>query len=108
MDKYISFLSKSNLALIKIDIEGNEGKAFEGGIKLLTKYNVPFIFLEFNKDSLIHHGTDPKQFLELFQNHGYKFKKYNFFENHLMTIDEILNYKDECFNLYITHSNILK
>ena len=108
LDKYISFLSKNNLALIKIDIEGNEGKAFEGGIKLLTKYNVPFIFLEFNKESLIHHGTDPKQLLELFQNHGYKFKKYNFFENHLMTIDEILNYKDEYFNLYITHSNILK
>ena len=108
LDKYVTFLTYNNLALIKIDVEGNEGKIFEGGIRLITKYHVPFIFMEFNKASLKSHGSDPKNFLELFENNGYKFKKYNFFDNHLISIDEILDDKNEYINLYITHKNIFK
>lgn len=108
LDKYVQFLSKNNLALIKIDIEGNEGKAFEGGIKLLNKYHVPFIFLEFSKDSLKLHKTDPRKFLELFENNGYKFKQYNFFDEHTITIDEILDYQNGYINLYITHLSVFK
>ena len=47
LSNYISFFMNKNLALIKIDIEGSEGKAFESGIELLTEYHVPFIFMEF-------------------------------------------------------------
>jgi FkbM family methyltransferase len=35
LGNYIEFLSTRNLALIKIDIEGSEGKAIESGIELL-------------------------------------------------------------------------
>ena len=35
LSNYIEFLSTKNLALIKIDTEGSEGKAIESGIELL-------------------------------------------------------------------------
>ena len=38
--------------MIKIDIEGSEAKAIEGGIELITKYHIPFIFLEFSPSML--------------------------------------------------------
>jgi hypothetical protein len=42
LNNYIPFLSKNNIAAIKIDVEGSEGKAIEGGIELIKKYHVPF------------------------------------------------------------------
>ena len=35
LSNYITFFANKNLALIKMDIEGSEGKAFESGIELL-------------------------------------------------------------------------
>ena len=58
LSSYIPYLYKKKIALIKIDVEGSEGKAIEGGIKLITKYHVPFIFLEFNPEALKLHQTD--------------------------------------------------
>ena len=37
LSKYISFFENKNLAMIKMDIEGSEGKAFESGIEFVTK-----------------------------------------------------------------------
>ena len=107
LSNYIPFLSDKNLALIKIDIEGSEGKAFEGGIELITKYHVPFIFLEFTPTSLKLHGTDPNKFLHLFIDNGYQISLNNFFENYI-NIDELLKKKFTLINLYIIHSKILE
>ena len=52
LNNYIPFLYNKNLVLIKIDVEGSEGKVIEGGMDLITKYHVPFIFLEFTPNSL--------------------------------------------------------
>ena len=62
LNRYIPFLSNKNIALIKLDIEGNEGKAIESGIDLITEYKVPFIFIEFTPICLNEHETDPKNF----------------------------------------------
>ena len=72
LSNYIKFLSKKNLAFIKIDVEGSEGKAFEGGIEVITKYHVPFILLEYTPKALKLHDTDPLLFLQIFENNGYK------------------------------------
>ena len=107
LSNYIQFLLNRNLALIKIDIEGAEEKAFEGGIKLLTKYHIPFIFLEFNPESLRQHGTDPKQFLKMFLKNGYRFPSYNFFDNDFLSIDEIMERSNgTTMNLYIIHGKM--
>jgi len=78
LSNYIPFLKNKNLALIKIDIEGSEGKAINSGIELITKYHIPFIFLEFVPDYLKMQGTDPKEFLEIFEKNGYKISLDNF------------------------------
>ena len=106
LSNYMPFLSNKNIALIKIDIEGSEGKAIEGGIELITKYHVPFIFLEFTPSSLKSHGTDPREFLNLFERNGYKFSYSNFFTS-FISLDEIVSKTYGYSNLYITYSNIL-
>ena len=109
LSNFESFLLKNNLALIKIDVEGSEGKAIEGGIKLITKHHVPFIFLEFCPQNLIKHGTDPRQFLKLFMKNGYKISWYNFFSNDYLSIDEIMEKAGNgSMNLYIVHSRTIK
>jgi FkbM family methyltransferase len=106
LSNYIEFLSTKNLALIKIDIEGSEGKAIESGIELITNYHVPFIFLEFTPNSLRIHGTDPMKFLEMFEKNGYKFPKDNFFDNKYYKKEELI--RMGLINIYIVYSNIIK
>ena len=52
LSNYIQFFSNKNLALIKMDIEGGEGKVIEGGMEIISKYHVPFIFTEFSLKKL--------------------------------------------------------
>ena len=40
----MQFLSEKYLSFIKIDVEGSEGKVFEGGLELITKYHITFYF----------------------------------------------------------------
>jgi FkbM family methyltransferase len=109
LSNYIEFLSTRNLALIKIDIEGSEGKAIESGIELFSKYHIPFIFLEFNPNPLINHGTKPIDLLEIFEKNGYKFAKDNFLDKNYYSISEILERtKYSLINLFIVYSNITK
>ena len=105
----IEFLSANNLALIKIDVEGSEGKAIESGIELFSKYHIPFIFLEFSPGPLVQHGTEPIKLLEIFENNGYKFAKDNFLDTNYYSKSEILERaKGGYINLFIIHSNIIK
>ena len=109
LSNYVEFLSTKNVALIKIDIEGTEGKAIESGIELISNYHVPFIFLEFTPSFLKLHGTDPMQFLEMFEMNGYKFPKNIFFDNNYYTKEELVEkYKNKIANVYIVYSNIIK
>ena len=109
LSNYIDFLSTKNLALIKIDVEGCEGKAIESGIELFSKYHIPFIFLEFSPSPLVQHGTEPIKLLELFEKNGYKFAKDNFFDTNYYSKSEILEKsKNGYINLFIVHSNIIK
>ena len=104
---YVSFLSRDNLALIKIDAEGSEEKALSSGIELITKYKVPFIFLEFTPSALKSHGTDSRKFLKLFEENGYKFSKNNFFNSNYLSINDIIIKYKVVVNLYIVHASVL-
>lgn len=106
MRNYISFLANKNLALIKIDVEGSEEKAFESGIELITKYHVPFIFTEFTPGLLVKYGSNPKTFLEMFINNGYKINILNFFEKKIYDIKDLLKHCPR--NLYIVYTPFLK
>lgn len=107
LSNYLNFLSDKNLPLIKIDVEGCESKVFEGGIEILTKYHVPYIFLEFSPQSLVDHGSNPIELLQIFEKNGYKFLRTHFLDNHYLTIDYIIENTITFMNLYIVHSSTL-
>ena len=106
LSNYFIFLSKKNIALIKIDVEGYEGKVITSGIEFINKYHVPFLFMELRNDYLKMQGTDTKKLLEIFEQNGYLFSTDNFFSNSYLPIEKILKLKST--NLYIIHSKFLK
>ena len=75
---------------------------------MITKYHVPFIFLEFTPFSLKIHDTDPRQFLQLFIDNGYKISHLNFFDKNYYSIEEILKITKTQIDLYIVYSKILE
>ena len=101
LSNYISFFKNKNLAMIKMDIEGSEGKAFESGIELITKYHVPFILMEYIPSFLRKYGTNPKTFLEMFINNGYKINVKNFFEKKNYDIKYLLKGNKSLYIVYI-------
>lgn len=103
LKNYIPYLSDKKVALIKIDIEGGEGKAIEGGLDLITKYHIPFIVLEFTPIYLKDHKTDPIKFLELFENNGYKISSNGFFSNSYLSINETMKIANIQVNLYFIY-----
>jgi hypothetical protein len=100
LNNYIAYLSSKNLALLKIDVEGSECKAIEGGIDLIVKYHIPFIFIEWNSGLLKSKCSDLKSFLELFENNGYKISKIDFLSRQYCSINDIINI-DLIINIYI-------
>ena len=103
---FVPYLSKKNLAFIKIDVEGSEGKVINSGIELITKYHIPFLLVEFNNDYLKMQGTDPKVLLEIFINNGYLISTKDFWSKSYSSIESILKIK-RC-DLYIVFSKFLK
>lgn len=106
LSNYISFFKNKNLAMIKVDTEGTEGKAIESGIELITKYHVPFIYLEFTPKDLSSYGTNPQKFLEMFIKNGYKINLLNFFEKKIYDMKYLLRKNN--INFYIVYTPFLK
>ena len=104
LSNYIQFFSDKNLVLIKIDVEGGEGKVIEGGIEFITKYHVPLIFMEFFQKTLKLHDTDPEQLLQMFEKNGYKISPNSFFDTKYYSIDDIMRRGEKIINLYLVYS----
>ena len=105
LSNYIEYLKDKNLALIKLDIEGSEGRAIKSGIDLIIKYHIPFIFMEFQPKLLDEKGTESKSFLEMFEDNGYKISEKNFLSQSYVSIDEIL--KKSISNIYLVYTKFL-
>lgn len=103
---YIPYLKSKNLALIKLDIEGSEARALEGGIDLIIKYHIPFIFMEFIPKMIKLRGTDPELFLKMFENNGYKISNNNFFEKNSIPAKIVANSKPQ--NLYLRYQKFIE
>lgn len=89
LDNIIPYISDKNLVLLKLDIEGSEGLAIQGGIELVTKYHIPYIFSEFSTEMLEKHGTNPREYIEIFTKNGYKISKEGFLSDTFISIDEV-------------------
>lgn len=90
LSNFIPYLKNKNIALIKLDVEGAEGKAIESGIELITKYHVPFIEMEFTPSFLLEHGTNPLNFLKLLVNNGYKISLNGFLKKEYITEEYLM------------------
>lgn len=104
---FFPYLKDKNVALIKLDVEGSEGKAIESGIELITKFHVPFIILEFTPTFLLEHGTDPEKFLKLFVDNGYKISVKGFINNKFITIENFMKIVRHHINCYFINKDIL-
>ena len=107
LSRYINFLSKNNLAVIKIDVEGAEGNVFEGGKELITKYHVPFMLMEYDIKLLAPHGTNVLEFLQFFENNGYRFSLIDFFSKNYTSSSELIKSK-RLLNLFLVYEKILE
>ena len=94
--------------MIKIDIEGSEGKAFEGGIEIIKKIHVPFIFMEFTPHLLKDHGTEPTNFLQLFIDNGYKISIHGFLSKKYISPNDKILLGTRGINIYIVYDKIFE
>lgn len=90
-----------------MDIEGSEGLVIENGIDLIAKYHVPFIFIEFTPKLLIEHKTDPRKFIQLFLNNGYKISISGFLSNDYISLNDLFQKFDYQINIYLIYTNFL-
>ena len=103
LSNFILYLSDKNIALIKLDIEGAESKAIESGIELITKYHVPFIFIEFTPSFLKVHQTNPREFAQFFVDNGYKISLKGFIDGNYISVNELMlkaGYQINCYFIY--------
>lgn len=74
LDRYVADSGAGNIALIKVDIEGNEWKMFDGASTLLHSGTPPLWVLEINFETAQAFGWSPHDLLRrLQQQHGYHF-----------------------------------
>ena len=107
LSRYYKYLSNKNLAFIKLDVEGSEANVFKGGKKLITKYHVPFIKLEFEVRMIETHRNNALEFLQFFENNGYKISLKDFFSKEYISSTKLAKSKGNN-NLYIVYEKILE
>ena len=107
LSNYIPYISDKNIALIKLDIEGGEEEAIKSGIELVTKYHVPFIFIEFSPIFLKEHGTVPKQFVQLMVDSGYYINTKSFLDKNYLSIEEFLEQAKIQINTYFIYKDAI-
>ena len=100
LNVYLPYFENKHLALLKLDVEGSEEKVIKSGIDLIVKYHIPFILMELNIKYLTLKGTNPKIFLEMFENNGYKISAIDFLSKKYSTIEKILKKVKDIINLY--------
>ena len=101
LSKYTKFLSKINLAFMKIDVEGAEGIAIKGGKEIISKYHIPFIAMEYNKKMIESHGVNATEFLLFIENNGYKFSLIDFFSQQYISAQELTKKHNAVFRFLI-------
>ena len=98
LSDFIPYLASKNIALIKLDIEGSEAMVMQDSIELITKYHIPYIFSEFSIKMIAEHGNNPREYIKLFIDNGYKVNKEGFFSKNFIPFEEV-----KPGNLYFTY-----
>ena len=108
LNSLIPFLSDKNIALIKMDVEGNEFQVIKGGKELITKYHVPFVVLEFSPIYLKELGTDPLKLVQFFVENDYKISLDGFLSKNYISVEELFAKTTFQIDCYFIHSSMIQ
>ncbi len=95
--------SNKKITLLIFDLEFEGEMMIKSGKNLISKFHIPFIFIEFNVEIFKNHGTDPKNFLYFFINNGYKISLNGFLSNEFVTIENLFLSNFSTINLFIKY-----
>ena len=108
LSNYYPYLFSKKIALIKIDVEGAEGKAMESGYELISKYHVPFIITEFFPIALINNGISPKNYIKIYIDNGYKMSMNGFFPDKYDNLETVINKAKGIIDLFFIYKDYAK
>ena len=91
LNYFLPYLKDKKIAVMKIDVEGNELQVLQGGLELISKYHVPYVVLEFSPLYLKESGSDYKKLPQLFIDNGYKISLDGFLNKNYITVDELIS-----------------
>ena len=94
---------KRKITLLVFDLEFEGEMMIKSGKDLITKFHIPFIFIEFNVEIFKIHGTEPKNFLYFFTKNGYKISLNGFLSNKFVTIENLFLSNFSTIYLYIKY-----
>ena len=100
---FIPIINHKKIALLRLDLEFEGENAIKSGIKLITKYHIPYIFIEFNFLIFSIHMTTAQEFFKFFIDNGYKISLNGFLTNDFIDIDELMIIRATLINLYFVY-----
>ena len=101
---YIPFLGKKRIILLRIDLNIEGIGAIESGKELISKYHIPFIFIEFNISMFLINQVNPQDFFIFFINNEYKISLNGFLSNNFINITELMCIDLSSISLYLIYT----
>lgn len=89
-------------------MEGDEEKVIKGGKEIVTKFQVPFIMVEYDISMLKFHQTNVLEFLKFFENNGYKFSLVGFLSKEYISSEELIKISTTNTNVFIVYEKFLQ
>ena len=100
---FIPLIKHKKITLLRLDLEFEGENAIKSGIELITKYHIPFIFIDFNYLIFSIHMTTAQDFFKFFIDNGYKISLNGFLTNDFIDIEELMIIRASRINLYIVY-----
>ena len=100
---FIPIINHKKITLLRLDLEFEGENAIKSGIKLITKYHIPYIFIEFNFLIFSIHMTTAQEFFKFFIDNGYKISLNGFLTNDFIDIEELMIIRATRNNLYFVY-----
>ena len=103
LSNFIPLINDKRMTLLRFDLEYEGEMAIESGKELITKYHIPFVFIEFNMLMFALHETRPQDFLRFFTQNGYKISLNGFLTKQFISVEDIMKTNFVTINLYLVY-----
>ena len=103
LSNFIPLIIDKRITLLRLDLEYEGEMAIESGKELISKYHIPFVFVELNILMFALHETRPQDFLRFFTKNGYKISLEGFLSEKFITVEDIMKTDFVTINLYFIY-----